>query len=60
MKTLYDKQVEDILRNEGKFRCPPIFQEGLNRYQMTCDDCPDHIEKLCQEALEIVREEKTK
>ena len=49
--TLYDIQVQSRKNAGLEFECPPILHEGLNRHQMTCENCPAHIKKLCMEAV---------
>jgi len=51
-ETLYDKQVREQRERGLKFKCPPIFRQGIGMHQITCDDCPPHIKKLCKEARE--------
>ena len=50
--TLYDQQVAERKRRGLPFECPPIFREGISRYQMTCNSCPERIKKLCIKARE--------
>jgi len=48
MSILADKEIQERQQAGLPFRCPSIFREGIARYQMTCDDCPDHILDLCK------------
>ena len=46
-RTVYDFQIEERRKRGLPFECPPIFSEGISRYQMTCGDCPPHVKDLC-------------
>jgi len=47
-KTIYDEEIEAREEAGLPFQCPPIFREGLSRYQMTCNDCPPHVRQKCK------------